>query len=103
MNAQLKKPFLSEKQLSGVAARFKALSEPMRLRILQFLCGGERNVTDITAHLRTSQANVSKHLSLLVTAGVLRRRKAGLNVFYEIADPVVFQLCEIVCTTLPKR
>jgi ArsR family transcriptional regulator len=53
--------------------------------------------------LETSQANISKHLQVLTSAGLLRRRKQGLNVFYSIADPSIFNMCEMVCGSLKKH
>jgi DNA-binding transcriptional ArsR family regulator len=80
--------------LELVAARFKVLAEPMRLRLLQLLESGERTA---------GQANVSKHLTLLADAGMVGRRKEGLNVYYFIADPMVFDLCKLVCGSLQKQ
>lgn len=91
---------LSPEALELVAARFKLLAEPMRLRLLQALHDGELNVTQLVEASGTTQANVSKHLGLLCDAGVLRRRKEGIHVFYAIADRMVFDLCSLVCTRL---
>ncbi|MDI1313573.1 metalloregulator ArsR/SmtB family transcription factor [Prosthecobacter sp.] len=91
---------LSPEALELIAARFKLLAEPMRLRLLQALYNGERNVTQLVEASGATQANVSKHLSLLCDAGVLRRRKDGLHVFYAIADSMVFDLCTLVCSRL---
>lgn len=91
---------LSPEAIELVAARFKLLAEPMRLRLLQALHDGERNVTQLVEASGATQANVSKHLGLLCDAGILRRRKAGMHVFYGIADPMVFELCTLVCSRL---
>ncbi len=72
----------------------------MRLRLLQALQGGERNVGELVAATGATQANASKHLGLLCDAGILHRRKEGMNVIYAIADPMVFELCELVCSRL---
>jgi DNA-binding transcriptional ArsR family regulator len=80
-----------------VAQRFRLLGEPMRLRILQLLEGGERPVGEIVEMLKSSQPNISKHLQALCQGGLIRRRREGLNVYYAIADPMVFKLCELVC------
>jgi DNA-binding transcriptional ArsR family regulator len=80
-----------------VAQRFRLLGEPMRLRILQLLEGGEMTVNDIVAALESSQPNVSRHLQSLCQGGLLSRRREGLNIFYAIADPMVFKLCNLVC------
>ncbi len=93
-------PSLSAAQLARVASVFKALSEPTRLRILQAICHGPRSVSEIVEHTEATQANVSKHLSLLVHAGVLERRRDGQRVFYGMRDQLVPRLCELVCATL---
>ena len=94
---------LSPEALELVAARFKLLAEPMRLRLLQALHGAERNVTQLVEASGATQANVSKHLGLLSDAGILRRRKDGMHVFYAIADPMVFELCTLVCSRLQEE
>jgi DNA-binding transcriptional ArsR family regulator len=80
-----------------IAARFRALAEPTRIRILDHLRDGPATVQEVTAALPTSQQNVSKHLGLLHQAGVVERRKEGTRTYYAIADPAVFDLCEQVC------
>lgn len=93
---------LSEEALTLVAGRFAVLAEPMRLRLIQALFEGERNVSDLVKATQGTQANVSRHLQTLTLAHVLRRRKEGLQVFYEIADPSIFKLCTLVCGSLEK-
>jgi len=93
---------LTDEALQLVAHRFAVLAEPMRLRLIQALFAGERNVTDLVAATGGTQANVSRHLQTLTAAHVLGRRKAGLQVFYRIADPTIPKLCELVCGSLAK-
>lgn len=93
---------LSDAVLELVARRFAVLAEPMRLRLIQTLFEGEKNVTELVAATKGTQANVSRHLQTLTAAHVLRRRKEGLQVFYEIADPSIYKLCELVCGSLEK-
>ena len=80
-----------------VARRFKALAEPMRVRILDALRDGERSVGDLVAGLGTTQQNVSKHLATLHQEGIVTRRKEGNRVLYRIVDEGVLELCEHVC------
>jgi ArsR family transcriptional regulator len=87
-------------QLETVAALFKILGEPMRLRILQTLCHHPRHVGYIVALTGATQPNVSKHLALLVHAKVLERRRDGQRVLYALRDPLVSRLCEMVCASL---
>lgn len=93
---------LSEEALQVVAHRFAVLAEPMRLRLIQALFAGERNVTDLVGATGGTQANVSRHLQTLTAAHVLGRRKEGLQVFYRIADPTIPKLCDLVCGSLAK-
>lgn len=79
------------------------LAEPLRLRILQLLRTGEKNVTELTTQLVTTQPNASKHLRLLQGAGFIGRRQAGTSVYYFVTDPSVFELCDVVCTSLYAR
>ena len=88
--------------LELVARRFAVLAEPMRLRLIQALFVGEKNVTELVAVTGGTQANISRHLQTLTHAHMLVRRKEGLQVFYAIGDPTIFKLCELVCGSLEK-
>lgn len=88
--------FTSE-ALEEVATRFKVLSQPTRLRILNHLRGGEKTVGALVEALETGQSNVSKHLGILHRHGLVARRQEGVQAYYRIADPAVFELCELVC------
>jgi DNA-binding transcriptional ArsR family regulator len=79
------------------------MGEPMRLQILQQLEGGESSVSALAESIRATQPNVSKHLKVLQDAGLLHRRQQGNSVYYAIADPMVFELCEIICSRLHDR
>lgn len=91
---------LSDEVMEVIAGRFKLLAEPARLRILHALQAGELSVSRLIEMTGYGQANVSKHLALLAAAGMVGRRKEGSNVFYSITDPVVLEICEIVCERL---
>jgi DNA-binding transcriptional ArsR family regulator len=86
-----------------IARRFRVLSEPMRIRLLDRLRDGEATVRELTEALRTSQQNVSKHLGVLHEAGIVSRRKQGTHTFYAIADESVLALCEDVCGGLQRQ
>ena len=83
-------------ELDRIAGRFKMLGEPMRLKILQAVCRQPRNVNDIVSATGSTQANVSKHLSLLASAGILTREKDGQCVYYGVKDRLAVKLCELV-------
>ena len=86
--------------LALVAERFRALGEPARLQILQQLRSGERTVTELVEATGLGQANLSKHLQLLLASGFVARRKDGLYTRYRLADQDVFRLCDIMCGRL---
>jgi DNA-binding transcriptional ArsR family regulator len=88
---------MSPELLELVAGRFKILSDPARLRILNAMRDRERSVGEIVEATGLTQANVSKHLGLLHGAGFVRRRKAGLFTIYALADKSVFRLCDLMC------
>jgi DNA-binding transcriptional ArsR family regulator len=91
---------LSPAALSLMADFFKVLSEVSRLQIMCCLKSGSKNVTEIIAATGLGQANVSKHLKILSQAGVVSRRQEGVCVYYQIANPFIFELCELVCDAL---
>jgi ArsR family transcriptional regulator len=93
---------LNDQAIEIVARRFAVLAEPMRLRLIQELFGGEKNVTELVAATRGTQANVSRHLQTLMGAQVLARRKEGLQVYYRVSDPSISKLCSLVCGSLEK-
>lgn len=94
---------LSPEALDLVAQRFAVLSEPMRLRLIHALFAGEKSVNALVREIGCTQANVSRHMQTLTQAHLLARRKEGLQVFYSIADPSIFKLCELVCGSLEKQ
>jgi ArsR family transcriptional regulator len=94
---------MTDEALALIARRFAVLSEPMRLRLLHALFDGERSVNTLVEATGGTQANISRHLQTLADAGLLARRKEGLQVFYSIADPSIFPLCELVCGSLEKQ
>jgi DNA-binding transcriptional ArsR family regulator len=86
-----------------IAARLRVIGDPSRIRILDLLRGGELSVGQITEDLGTSQQNVSKHLGVLLQAGIVSRRKDGTNSLYTVADEGVYGLCEQVCGGLQMQ
>ena len=95
-------PPLNDHALEIVARRFAVLAEPMRLRLIQALFGGEKNVGELVRAIEGTQANVSRHLQTLEAAHILARRKEGLQVYYRISDPTIPRLCQLVCGSLEK-
>lgn len=89
--------------LELIAVRFRALSEPMRLRLLNLLMQGEKSVGTLVEAAASSQANVSKHLAVLRESGMIAMRKEGPSTLYRIDDPIVFELCELMCSRLRRE
>ena len=88
--------------LAAIAGRFKAIGEPARLQILQALRHGESTVSELVEETGMGQANVSKHLQLLLAHGFVARRKEGLYAWYRLADEDVFRLCDIMCGSMER-
>ncbi len=96
MSTIKKKRSLTDEELENIALHFKLLGEPMRLKILQAVCHEARTVNDIVTTVGATQANVSKHLSLLATAGIVSRKKDGQFVYYGLKDKLTLKMCELV-------
>lgn len=94
---------LTESDFNVIAIRFKALSEPSRLKIIAALQAGEKSVNDLAETTGLSQSNVSRHLTLLVASALLGRRKERNNVFYRIVDKSLTDLCSLICRSISNR
>ena len=94
---------ISPKTLRLIAAKLQAISDSSRLSLLNQLRAGEKTVTELVKGTRMGQANVSKHLRVLRTEELVEFRKAGLQSYYRISDPVVFKLCDLLCNSLRKE
>lgn len=94
---------LSNEALEQIALRFKLLSDPMRLKILHALQGGEQSVNQLVKLTGSSQPNISKHLNILKTTGMVKRRQESNQAFFSISAPFIFDLCEIVCNGIAEE
>ena len=90
---------MSDKTLDLVAARFRTLGEPYRLRILQVLGRGAMRVGDLVEELEGNQPNVSNHLQILYQAGIVGRRREGSSIVCSLNDP---QCVEVARTRASK-
>jgi DNA-binding transcriptional ArsR family regulator len=86
-----------------MARRLKALADPSRLAVLRLLCGGERCVTEIVEETGLAQANVSKHLRILLGEGFVIARRERRNVFYRLSNGTSEEICAIVCRSIRER
>jgi len=89
--------------LVQVAAYFQALSEPTRLQILNLLRSGPRSVGELAELCGYSSANTSRHLTLLAQHGLVVRESRGNSAYFQIADPAVYQLCDLVCGNIARQ
>jgi DNA-binding transcriptional ArsR family regulator len=94
---------LPPEALAQVAAYFQALAEPARLKLINLLREGERNVGELAQLSGYSAANVSRHLALLTQHGLLAREPRGNSAYYRIADASIYRLCDLVCDSIARR
>lgn len=90
----------SQRVFDIAAELFGALSSPVRLKVLNILCDGERSVNDLLARINTTQPNLSQHLNLMYRSGILSRTKVGTQVIYKISSKTAAGLCRSVCTQI---
>ncbi len=94
-----KKQLLFEKQ-SEIA---KAISHPLRIAVIDFLKDGQQCVCDIAEHIGSERSNVSRHLSIMVSASVLEHHKEGLKVFYSLKTPCILDFFSCMTTCLKQQ
>lgn len=82
------------------AELFRVMSAPMRLKIISCLCDGEQNVSYLLEKISTTQPNMSQHLNTLYKAGVLAKRREGVQIHYRIANEQIVNLCKAVCVQI---
>ena len=93
------KKFIYEKQAEVV----KAMAHPLRIAILDFLKDGEQCVCDIAEHTGSERSNVSRHLSVMVSSGILEYRKDGLKVMYKLKAPCIMGFFECITNCLKEQ
>ena len=94
-----KRQILFEKQAQIV----KAIAHPLRIAILDFLKDKEQCVCDIAENIGSERSNVSRHLSVMVNAGVLESRKDGLKVIYKLKTPCILEFFSCITTCLKQQ
>ncbi len=93
----------SDEFLERVSELFQGFAQPTRLRILRELHEGPRTVSEMHEEIGGSQANVSKHLSLLEDQGIVTEHREGVKKIYEISCDEVSEICEYVCDYMKGR
>ena len=94
-----KKQLLFERQAEIV----KAIAHPLRIAIVDFLKDGPQCVCDIAQHVGSERSNVSRHLSVMVNAGVLNYHKEGLKVIYRLKTPCILDFFSCITTCLKHQ
>jgi DNA-binding transcriptional ArsR family regulator len=94
---------LSEAQLELVAARFRALAVPSRLRVLNALMNGALSMGELAEATGLQQSNLSRQVTELERAGCVARDRVGREVTVRMADPTLAKLCELVCGSLQQQ
>ena len=100
LNAETQDSSDSQRVFAIAAELFGVLSSPVRLKVLNMLCDGERSVNELLAQIDTTQPNLSQHLNLMYRSGILSRTKAGTQVIYKISSKTAAGLCRSVCTQI---
>ena len=90
----------SDEVFEMAAEIFRVMSAPMRLKIISSLCNGEKNVSELLSEIDTTQPNMSQHLNTLYQAGVLGKRRDGVQIYYRIVNDRVVTLCRAICTQI---
>jgi DNA-binding transcriptional ArsR family regulator len=103
-SAQLPSPAdpITDQTFELAAELFSVLSAPIRLRIIKSVCDSEKNVSDILKEVNTTQPNMSQHLNTLYKAGILGKRREGVQMYYRVIDPRVTELCHAVCSRVTQ-
>jgi len=93
----------TDQTFESAADLFRVMSAPMRLKIINCLCDGEKNVSYLLTQVETTQPNMSQHLNTLYQAGILGKRREGVQIFYRIIDQRIVSICEAVCHEINRK
>ena len=88
---------LTTKAMEEVARRLRAISDPIRLRILYTLRDAEHSVGSLAEELELPQPTISRHLGQLYQNKILARQQVGNQVYYAVADESIFGICQSMC------
>ena len=88
---------VTDAQIEKAAEIFRVMSAPMRLRIISCLCQGEMNVGELLQAIATTQPNMSQHLNTLYLAGIVDKRREGVQIYYRIVNNNIVNICRAVC------
>ena len=91
---------LDHQMFDMAAELFQVMSAPMRLRIINALCDGEKHVSYLLSRIDTTQPNMSQHLTTLYHAGIVGKRRDGVHIYYRVIYNRVASLCRAVCANI---
>ncbi|MFX0125210.1 MAG: ArsR/SmtB family transcription factor [Candidatus Hodarchaeota archaeon] len=91
------------KSLNLQAELCQSLTHPFRLKILQILQNGEKNVSDIKMLTKKPQPYISQHLKVLRDKGAVTTRRKANEVYYSLADSRILEICELVADLIAKK
>jgi DNA-binding transcriptional ArsR family regulator len=94
---------MEERVLTLKAEILKALAQPTRLKILEFLRHGERCICEIIPAVNGEQSNVSRHISLMQKSRLVTTRKDGVKVMVKVTDPEIFNILDRVSRMLREQ
>lgn len=94
---------ISEYLIPKVAVRFKAMSDPGRLRLLSCLSERAHGVSELVERTGRPQPSVSQSLAQLLTAGLVASRRDGSRMIYSLSDPYVARICDAVCRSISEN
>lgn len=94
---------ISDEMMNVMAQRFKAMSEPLRLKILQLLKEGERSVGEIAEVLELKHGTASANLNAMAKAGLVSTRREGVKIYYHITNEMVLQICDVACACIREE
>ena len=94
---------MEERVVELKAEVLRALAQPTRLRILEFLRGGERCICEIVPALNGEQSNISRHISLMQKSHLVTTRKDGVKVMVKVTDPEIFNILDRVSKMLREQ
>ena len=97
------KMVMTDQTFESAADLFRVMSAPMRLKIINCLCDGEKNVSYLLTQVNTTQPNMSQHLNTLYKAGILNKRRDGVQIFYSIRDQRIVSICNAVCSDIAAK
>src|SRR4030066_151832 len=103
MNHIIMEDVMEERVLEMKAEVLKALAQPTRLKILEFLRDGERCICEIVPAINGEQSNISRHISLMQRSHLVTTRKDGVRVMVKVKDPKIFEILDSIGLLLKKQ